>query len=181
VLADEPVPPARLQPQVPRDLETICLKCLDKDPGRRYGSAQALADDLGRFQLGEPVRARPIGPLGRGWRWCKRNRAVAALLAAVFGVLLAGAAVASVFAVLADQRARAEEKARQDADAARIQAELDNERARKAEALAVRKADEEEKARKEEEKQRGRAEKGEKRASEEEERAKQEVARAEKQ
>jgi formylglycine-generating enzyme required for sulfatase activity len=81
VVADEPVPVRRLQPKVPRDLETICHKCLEKDPGKRYASAQALAEDLRRFQSGEPVAARPVGPWERGWRWCRRNPAVAMLLA----------------------------------------------------------------------------------------------------
>jgi WD40 repeat protein len=77
VLDAEPAPPRRLQPRVPRDLETICLKCLDKTPARRYASAALLADDLHRFQLGEPIQARPLGMLARGWRWCLRKPALA--------------------------------------------------------------------------------------------------------
>jgi eukaryotic-like serine/threonine-protein kinase len=73
-------PPRELNRQIPRDLETICLKGLATEPARRYDSAAALADDLWRFLRGEAIRARRIGALGRGWRWCKRNRVVAGLL-----------------------------------------------------------------------------------------------------
>src|SRR5438034_3655236 len=76
----EPVSPSRLQPGVPRDLGTICLKCLEKEPHRRYASAAALADDLDQFLGGKSIQARPAGPLERGWKWSRRRPALAALL-----------------------------------------------------------------------------------------------------
>jgi WD40 repeat protein/tRNA A-37 threonylcarbamoyl transferase component Bud32 len=80
VIADDPVPPSRLVPRLPRDLETICLKCLHKEPQKRYSSAAALADDLHRFRNGEPIVARPVGLLERGLKWARRRPALAALL-----------------------------------------------------------------------------------------------------
>ena len=82
VVSDEPVPPRRLNASIPRDLETICLKCLEKEPARRYASAAALAEDLRRYLAGEPILARRGSAPERAWRWCHRNPAVASLTGA---------------------------------------------------------------------------------------------------
>jgi len=89
VLHLEPVALRALNPSVPPDLETLCLKCLDKDPGQRYPTAQMLAEDLGRFLAGEPVLVRPVGRPAKVWRWCRRKPAVAALSLAVLLLALA--------------------------------------------------------------------------------------------
>jgi WD40 repeat protein len=86
LLNEEPVSPSRLRPRVPRDLATICLRCLEKTPRRRYASALELADDLQSFLAGKPIHARPIGPLERAYRWCRR-RPLAAGLLALCGIL----------------------------------------------------------------------------------------------
>jgi serine/threonine protein kinase len=106
LMSREPLPPRRLQAAIPRDLETICLKCLEKEPGRRYASAAALAEDLRRYQAGEPIAARPIGRLERGWRWCRRNPVVAGLVAAVALSLCGGTAIATWQAMVARTEAR---------------------------------------------------------------------------
>ena len=99
ILDEEPPSPRKLNSQVPRDLETITLKCLEKDPAKRYRTALELADDLERHCRGEPIQARPIGRPERGWRWCKRKPAVASLSAVLLLVLLTLSIVAPIVAV----------------------------------------------------------------------------------
>jgi serine/threonine-protein kinase len=111
VIDDEPVPPSRLITRVPRDVETICLKCLSKEPNRRYASAAALADDLRRFVEGRPLQARPVGRAERTWRWCRRNPTLAALL--FTALALVGLAVGGGFWVERQKAERREETARQ--------------------------------------------------------------------
>jgi formylglycine-generating enzyme required for sulfatase activity len=112
VLSDEPVPPSRLVAKVPADLETICLKCLSKEPARRYASAEELADDLHRFQAGEPIRARPVGRVERAVKWAKRRPAPAVLLGVTLLALV-------TLVVLSANLAIARNAARQEADKAR--------------------------------------------------------------
>ncbi|MFI5454954.1 MAG: protein kinase [Isosphaerales bacterium] len=90
VRSTAPTRPRMLNPRVDRDLETICLKCLEKEPKARYGSAEALAEDLDRWLGGEPIEARSVGSLVRGWRWARRNPVVAGLLGLVGMLLVAG-------------------------------------------------------------------------------------------
>jgi hypothetical protein len=90
VRGQEPVPPRRLNPTIPRDLETICLTCLRKNPDRRYGSAEALAEDLRRWLNGRPISARPVAHAERGWRLCRRRPLVSALAAILAMTLAAG-------------------------------------------------------------------------------------------
>lgn len=99
VVGTEPVPVSRLQPKVPRDLETICMKCLEKEPRRRYGSAAALGDELGRFLHHQPIQARPVSLPARLARWCRRNPPLAVTSGLALGLLLATVVLSTYFAV----------------------------------------------------------------------------------
>lgn len=140
VRTQEPVPPRTLQPNVPEDIETICLKCLQKETHKRYESMEALADDLTRFLKGEPIKARPIGNLERLWRWTKRNPRIAALSGTILILLIAGI-VGSTTAAFTINRSRAA------AVKARDEADLNAQAAEKARDEATRSAQAAEKAR----------------------------------
>lgn len=135
VVEDDPPVPRKLDARIPRDLETICLKCLEKDPDRRYSRAKAMGDDLRRYLDGQAIQARPIGRAERTWRWCRRNPVVAGLLSAVALSLLLGTAFSTYFAIAARRRAFEAREAEQEAlDLANEKTELaDRERAARAE------------------------------------------------
>jgi tetratricopeptide (TPR) repeat protein len=129
VLSEEPVPPRRLQGKTPRDLETITLKCLQKDPRKRYASARELAEDLRRFTAGEPIRARPAAWWERGAKWVRRRPAVAGLLAACAAAVLTLAAGGWQYGVERNRHARVLEAALEEAQQQRQAARKEHDRA----------------------------------------------------
>jgi serine/threonine-protein kinase len=138
VVGEDPVPPGRLNSKVPRDLETICLKCLRKEPKKRYASGADLAEDLGRFLRGEPTRARPAPRWERGLKWARRRPAAAALLgvsglaaATLLGVWVAFAARLQAETTRALEQQALAEGQRLQAEGQRARAERERDEARR--------------------------------------------------
>jgi WD40 repeat protein len=129
VLSDEPVPPRRLEPKIPHDLETICLKCLAKEPPKRYATATDLADDLRSYLAGKPIQARPVSAPERAVKWIRQRPQVAALmgalLVAALALLVGGIWFTAQLRIERDQA----EQAKQEAEAARGQAEAEKQEA----------------------------------------------------
>src|SRR5579871_1594354 len=138
VRQQEPVPPRRLQPHVPRDLDTICLKCLEKEPGKRYPSALALADDLQRLLADEPIKARPASLGERCARWIRHNKAVAFALTAVTGILAVATTMSTTAAVQKEAERQKATKAEAVALAAQGRAESAQQLAEQRRELAIR-------------------------------------------
>jgi eukaryotic-like serine/threonine-protein kinase len=129
VTRDEAMAPSRIVPDTPRDLETICMKCLQKETDKRYPSALALAEDLERFQLGEPILARPVGGAERLWRWCRRNPRIALLTGAVALLLISVTAVSATAAVKISQEQKETLRRKEEADSQRQEAVNQRDRA----------------------------------------------------
>jgi WD40 repeat protein/tRNA A-37 threonylcarbamoyl transferase component Bud32 len=149
VIEQEPARPKSINPRIDRDIETICLKCLEKDPGKRYGSAQRLAEDLEHWLAGEPIEGRRTSILERAIKWAKRNPVMAGMGSLVILILVSATAVSFFFAVRAEQSAweahksaalAKEEKIRADGKAAEAEtnAKLADQRADEAQAHAKR-------------------------------------------
>ncbi len=118
VIQDEPLSPRLVNPGVPKDLETICLKCLQKEPGKRYDTSQDLADELGRFLRGEPINARPISRIARLWRLCKRNPATSAAIALAVLLLVTTAVVSTTLSITTSRALAQSEQSLREAIAA---------------------------------------------------------------
>jgi serine/threonine-protein kinase len=138
VTHEEPPHPRKLNSAIPRDLETIVLKAIEREPNRRYQTASALSQDLKRFLEDKPILARRVSTSERFWRWCRRNPAVASLAGGIAALLVIVAVASSLAAIHFGDLARQEHKARQDAEDAAIRAEA----AQKREAEERRKAEE---------------------------------------
>ena len=179
VLNDEPRAPRSLNDRVPRDLETICLKAMAKEPSRRYGTTQALADDLRRWLKGEPILARPVGHLERGWRWAKRNRTVSGLTVGIAAAIVVGVGATTFYSVAATQSARREVIARRAADRARIRADAEAARAQHERDAAAQSARDERLSREEAERERALANQHRERAEQQQAAADSERQRAE--
>lgn len=133
VISLEPAPPSDLQPQVPRDLETICLKCLHKDPARRYANSLELAEDLHRFQTNEPIQARPTSALERMRKWSRRHPAAAGLSAALILVFVTAFTLVTWKWQEADRAAVLDREAKEQAESI---ANLERQRKEQAESIA---------------------------------------------
>jgi tRNA A-37 threonylcarbamoyl transferase component Bud32 len=133
VISDEPVPPRRLNAQVPADLQTICVKCLQKEPAKRYVAAAAMADDLRRFAEGRPIVARPVGRLERAAKWVRRRPTVAGLLALVGFLAVGGAGAVGYFALEAQEAGTREANARANEAEERVRRAEDKARTTQAE------------------------------------------------
>lgn len=134
----EPVPPRRLQPAIPRDLETICLRCLRKEPEKRYSTARELSEDLSRFLNDEPILARPIGIIEHGWKWAKRHPTVAALISMLFLVTIIGVVAVTILWLEAESARIAAVDGKNKADQQKHLAMVAKEDALRAEADAMR-------------------------------------------
>jgi eukaryotic-like serine/threonine-protein kinase len=140
VRQQDPARPRGANPRIDRDLETICLKCLEKEPERRYGSAEGMADDLDRWGKGEPIVARSAGRLERVGKWARRNAALSALagVSALLALVAVGGAVAFGYSRTLETKNRELEEATDEAETQRAEAEKQRARAQKEEARARR-------------------------------------------
>jgi WD40 repeat protein len=141
VLHDEPRAPRSLNDRIPRDLDTITLTAMAKEPAGRYQSAREMADDLRRWLASEPIRARPIGKVERAWRWCRRNPVVASLATAVSGLLVISAVGAGVAAIRFERMAQREQAIAAQERESRAAAESERSRAVLAQQVAEHQLD----------------------------------------